>query len=531
MSKQDSTLLAQTFQDRFGSLLRATAETLGCHIEIRYDGLDALGCQTPPGCCVGCSRSRPEAFASCVSRREGLGDGAAALQSPMHWKGPEGCEVAVLPMRMPSAPPVRLVAVRDGRHDGDGRERPEMLRFLTEFVQLLSEHFSVSRELATVSGELSSRHEELNLLYTVSSRVAGQEDARQAIRTVLEQARRAAGAEAAFVHIDSGRIDEAAIGYMGPGETRIPERTWRRLTLGLTRHLVHGNRKFFSGSQWEIDPSNQIFDRPAQIVAVVLQSREETLGVLGFVHFDPVIRPRLGDLRLLESLSERIAMAVASSDLYENLKDFLMSTVKSLVSAIEAKDSYTSGHSERVNLLSMLLGKTMGLPADELETLRWASILHDVGKIGMPESILKKPGRLTSEEYEIVKEHPDRGYKVLAPIRQLSAASIGVRCHHEMVDGRGYPLGLHGTEIPRVGRIIAVADTYDALTSTRPYRMRRGPDQAWAVIQSVRGTQLDYEVVDVLETLMPFIREHEVMLLSSAYPEFEAEEEVERKAA
>ena len=159
----------------------------------------------------------------------------------------------------------------------------------------------------------------------------------------------------------------------------------------------------------------------------------------------------------------------------------------------------------------MLLGKTMGLSPDELEVLRWASILHDVGKIGMPESILKKPGRLTSEEYEIVKEHPDRGYKVLAPIRQLSAASLGVRCHHEMVDGRGYPLGLHGTEIPRVARIIAVADTYDALTSTRPYRLRRTPDQAWTVIQSVRGTQLDHEVVDVLETphaLHPRARGH-----------------------
>ena len=190
------------------------------------------------------------------------------------------------------------------------------------------------------------------------------------------------------------------------------------------------------------------------------------MGVLGFVHFDPVIKPRLSDLRLLETLSERIAMAIASSDLYENLKDFLMSTVKSLVSAIEAKDPYTSGHSERVNLLSMLLGKTMGLPPEDLEVLRWASILHDVGKIGMPESILNKPGRLTSEEYEIMKEHPDRGYKVLAPIHQLAAASLGVRCHHEMVDGQGYPLGLHGTEIPKTARIIAVADTYDALTST-----------------------------------------------------------------
>jgi hypothetical protein len=530
MQLSDPTHLAQTFQDRFGSLLRATAESLDCHLEVRYDGLDPIAATDPPSCCIGCSRSRPEAFASCIGKLGDCGGPHACLPTPTHWHGPDGCEIAVLPLRIPNAPPVRLVAVRGPSASGNGHRRPEMLRFLTEFAHLLTEHFTVRSELAAVSGELSSRHEELNLLYTVSSKVAGQEDARQAIRTVLEQARRAAGAEAAFVHIDNGRIDEVAVGYIGQGEVSIPERTWRALTQGLATHLTRGNRRFFSGSQWEIDPTRQIFDRPAQVVAVMLQNQQETLGVLGFVHFDPVIRPRLSDLRLLESLAERIAMAIASSDLYENLKDFLMSTVKSLVSAIEAKDSYTSGHSERVNLLSMLLGKTMELPADELEVLRWASILHDVGKIGMPESILKKPGRLTSEEYEIVKEHPDRGYKVLAPIRQLSAASLGVRCHHEMVDGRGYPLGLHGTEIPRVARIIAVADAYDALTSSRPYRMRRSPDQAWTVIQSVRGTQLDYEVVDVLETLMPFIREHEVMLISGTYPDLE-EEEVERKAA
>ncbi len=111
-----------------------------------------------------------------------------------------------------------------------------------------------------------------------------------------------------------------------------------------------------------------------------------------------------------------------------------------------------------------------------------------------------------------MKEHPDRGYRVIAPIRQLASASLAVRCHHEMIDGRGYPLGLRGGEIPLLARVIAVADTYDALTSTRSYRPRRSPDQAFAVIHGVRGTQLDSTVVDVLASLMPFIREHEVML-------------------
>jgi len=154
----------------------------------------------------------------------------------------------------------------------------------------------------------------------------------------------------------------------------------------------------------------------------------------------------------------------------------------------------------------------MGLPPREVACVREGAYLHDVGKIGMPESILKKPGRLTAEEYEIMKEHPDRGYKVLSPIRQLASASLAVRFHHEMINGLGYPLGLRDKDIPILSRVIAVADTYDALTSTRSYRPHRSPDQAFSVIHSVRGTQLDARIIDVLATLMPFIREHEVML-------------------
>jgi HD-GYP domain-containing protein (c-di-GMP phosphodiesterase class II) len=156
------------------------------------------------------------------------------------------------------------------------------------------------------------------------------------------------------------------------------------------------------------------------------------------------------------------------------------------------------------------------LSSEDFEVLKWASILHDIGKIGMPERILNKPGKLTPAEYEIMKEHPERGYKVLAPIHQLAAASLAVRSHHERLDGLGYPMGLHGDEIPWVARIISVADTYDALTSSRAYRPRRSPDLAFSVIAEVSGTQLDPAVVDAMEALLPFIREHEVMIQTGA---------------
>jgi len=169
----------------------------------------------------------------------------------------------------------------------------------------------------------------------------------------------------------------------------------------------------------------------------------------------------------------------------------------------------------------MLIGRKLGLGAEDRETLRWASILHDVGKIGMPESILRKPGRLTPQEFRVIQEHPERGYKLLLPIGQLKEAAGIVRAHHETIDGRGYPLGLRGSEIPVLARIIAVADTFDALTSTRPYRTARPLDHALAEIRRVRGTQLDADVVDGLLDLVPFIREHRIMIQAVSFPDRE----------
>jgi HD-GYP domain-containing protein (c-di-GMP phosphodiesterase class II) len=170
----------------------------------------------------------------------------------------------------------------------------------------------------------------------------------------------------------------------------------------------------------------------------------------------------------------------------------------------------------------MLIGRELDLSPQDQETLRWASILHDVGKIGMPEGILQKPGRLTPEEFQVIKEHPDRGHRLLLPIGQLAQAAAIVRAHHETVDGKGYPLGLKGEEIPLLARIIAVADTFDALTSTRPYRTARPLDHALAEIRRVRGTQLDGSVVDGFLKLVPFLREHRVMIQAVSFPEREA---------
>lgn len=498
---------AAAFEDRFSRLLRSASELLGIQIEI-WDGKpEAIFAQSLPARCADCSLNSPDHHRACRERRsrEGRKD-----HEPRRWTCPHGCDVAILPMRTHDDPVARLVAVRPAGSRLESAPDSREMSFLSQLTEMLNDHLVVSHELTRVEADLTRRQAELHLLYTVSGRIDDGHDARTAIRMLLEQVRRAVGASAAFVSIPERRIFEAAAdpGGSPPAGTH----SLHRLAAAIEEHLGETKRTVLSGSPTDLGFRDRDLDWPAQVLAVSLGDHGRRVGVLGLIQSNPRARPRVGDLRLLESLSERIVMATANGDKVDELKEFLMSTVKSLVSAIEAKDPYTSGHSERVNLLSMLIGKKMGLSDEDLEILRWASILHDVGKIGMPEGILKKPGRLTPDEYEIMKTHPERGYQVLSPIRQLAAASQAVRAHHEWYDGHGYPMGLKGEEIPLRARIIAVADTYDALTSTRSYRMRRSPDAAFEVIREASGTQLDPKVVETLGELIPFIREHEVMI-------------------
>jgi putative nucleotidyltransferase with HDIG domain len=221
---------------------------------------------------------------------------------------------------------------------------------------------------------------------------------------------------------------------------------------------------------------------------------------------------------LLRSLTAQLGLAAANADLYEDLKQFLTGTVKALVSAIDAKDTYTAGHSERVNTISMLLGSEMNLDLRELEALYWGSLLHDVGKIGMPEAILNKPTALDDTEVEIMQQHPQRGWEMLRAIERLRGAADGVRDHHERWDGQGYPRQLAGERIPIIARIIAVADTFDALISNRAYRKGRGAARALEVIEAEAGTQFDPAVVRALAPLIPLLDKHQWVLMSGQKP-------------
>ena len=182
-------------------------------------------------------------------------------------------------------------------------------------------------------------------------------------------------------------------------------------------------------------------------------------------------------------------------------RELFMGSIQMLAGAVDEKDPYTRGHSDRVTKYSVLIAKEMGMPEEFQETVRVSAQLHDVGKIGIEDRILKKPGALTAEEFEIMKTHTTKGATILRPVAQLKDMIPGIELHHESLDGRGYPHGLKGEEIPLLPRIIAVADTFDALTTNRPYQQAHDSEDALRIIRSVSGKRLDPTAVAALEAL------------------------------
>jgi HD-GYP domain-containing protein (c-di-GMP phosphodiesterase class II) len=196
-----------------------------------------------------------------------------------------------------------------------------------------------------------------------------------------------------------------------------------------------------------------------------------------------------------DNVEEHIAKLAKAAQ--EN-RELFVGTVKALAAAIDGKDRYTRGHSERVSRVSVAVGQRLGMSADELETLRISALLHDVGKIAIDDAILKKPAALTDDEFDVMKTHPQRGYKIMSQIPAMKDFLPGIYMHHEMVNGKGYPQALTDRDIPLQAKIISVADTFDAMTIDRPYQKGMALPDALDRIKSFVGTRYDGRVVQAL---------------------------------
>jgi putative nucleotidyltransferase with HDIG domain len=278
----------------------------------------------------------------------------------------------------------------------------------------------------------------------------------------------------------------------------------------------------------------------ASIDAAARTATRDALMALATVAFGAFVLAALGSLWLAQTLTDpidrlsgEIAMMTASRDLRRPLhltgssreldslaeafnelvqglttaeadsRAACLGAIRALAATLDARDPYTAGHSERVSAVAVLIGRQMGLSAADLDVLRLGALLHDIGKIGLSDAILRKPGALTVEEYDQLKRHPGQGARILRQVPFLAPHIPIVELHHERPDGRGYPFGLRGDEIPVAARIVHVADAFDAITSARAYRPARGPAEAIAELQRCARTEFDPTAVDALETVLP----------------------------
>ncbi|OGS21162.1 MAG: hypothetical protein A2252_05125 [Elusimicrobia bacterium RIFOXYA2_FULL_39_19] len=244
------------------------------------------------------------------------------------------------------------------------------------------------------------------------------------------------------------------------------------------------------------------------IIITTFPTIDTAVSTMKLGAYDYIIKPINFDLllttiakvnerkKLLNELKNEKQLRETIMSLFESTQDLFISTIKSLAEVIEAKDAYTYGHCERIRDNSLLIGKTFNFSTDEMRDLEYAALLHDVGKIAIPEAILNKPGILNETESEIFKTHTTKGVSILSHIKQLKGALLGIKYHHERFDGRGYPEKLKGTEIPLVARIIAVTDSFDAMTSDRAYRKSIPLATAKEILIQEKNRQFDSEVVD-----------------------------------
>ncbi len=370
---------------------------------------------------------------------------------------------------------------------------------LEDIAAGIADELASKIELDAMALELSERYEELHLVYAIDKQVQQLEPGEDLFQRLLQSW---------AVHMD---CDVAA--FVNPGENLCVHATNLSApihNLDLVLVEMRGDLyRFAHSSRAPIvinnttDPRRAyIFtDLPYKLLCCPVIHNRSVVAIL--VLANHLAKPDFSnsDRKLGELLANQLSSLSRMYSMLTETSRFNQQMANALIEAVEAKDPYTRGHSERVHHISMEIGAAMGLSSRDTEDLFWGSLLHDVGKIGIPDAVLCKPGRLTQDEYTFIMVHPERSYEILRHIDRLKGAVPGARHHQEKWDGTGYPHGLQGTDIPLHARIIAVADTYDSITSSRAYRAGRSHEVAMAEIARVAGTQLDPAIVRVLDEI------------------------------
>ena len=393
-----------------------------------------------------------------VASRKGEGfDAPASRAFPFHFSSDIGSLVC-------GAPSQELLA----------RAEPHILYCLASLnSQLLRE-----TELRETTEEMLQLSSQINFLFKVAKKILGIEDLKKCYQVILDEISQVIKADQGFIQT-KGRWDEKIC---------VTHRmTDAEVTSARTSICVQGTTAGNTIICTREDGASQLYSP--------IKEKSGQSGQMVFVRA-PAQRPFSASEKKLVGIIENIVSPTFETlRLYDSLQDLYLNTVKALAAAIDAKDEYTHGHSFRVAKYSLAIGEELGIDNQQLTDLEIAGYMHDLGKIGISELILSKPGKLTSEEFCLIQKHPVFTDKILQPIKLPARILEGATQHHERMDGSGYPAGLMGTEISLFGRIIAVADVFDALTSKRPYRDAMPVEEALRILCDGIDTLFDREMI------------------------------------
>jgi putative nucleotidyltransferase with HDIG domain len=366
-----------------------------------------------------------------------------------------------------------------------------------DLMQTLAANAAIAIDNAKLYHEVQGNVRQLSALFELSTIIVSTLDPKEVLEKVLDNAIQLLGARDGSLMLLNEETGELEIEVAYGLPEKIIKETRIRIGEGIAGKVaLEGKPRLLRKGIKEAESKTETVENEVPTaMSVPLNSKDKTIGVLNVKGKTTDENFNKSDMELLTMLGSLAAIAIENAELHKNLEDLFVNSIRALANAIEARDPYTRGHSERVTEYSVKIAEYFGIGMEEVKKIRYAALLHDIGKINIKEEILNKPGRLTDEEFMIMHNHPTMGAKIMEPVKEFREMLPYLYHHHERYGAGGYPDGVRGEQIPLPARILAVADAFDAMTTDRPYRKALSLEIALGELQKNSGTQFDPKVV------------------------------------
>lgn len=371
---------------------------------------------------------------------------------------------------------------------------------LSEIAGCVSRELALESELEGFADELQERNEEVQIIYSFDTANLSTENGLGAIDAMLDALASGLSLELAALV----RREHAPRMCTAHALSPMPDLdlVTTQLRNQLLRFITTRPRSLVLNDP-DAELRRHLFHTlPHRLLACPITNGQRVEGMIVLLRHPDRPGFTQSEVNLATAVAQQSALILQNAEMVEQMRRFGHQMAGALITAVEAKDPYTRGHSQRVQAISVKLAESLEMEEADIEDIYWGALLHDIGKIGVPDAILCKNGSLTDDEYVFIQEHPEQSFEIMRHIEYLRPGALdGARYHQERYDGRGYPHGMAGNKIPRNARVIAVADTYDAITTSRSYRAASDHDEAMAEIVRVGGSQLDPDLVEGFEKL------------------------------